>query len=53
MIIFILFVNAVAMICCGIAAGTNFSNDNAVMGVSMVALFIMNLALFATNLGRI
>ena len=53
MIEFALFLNTLAMISCGIAAGMNFSRDNTVAGLSMVSLFIVNLVCFAVNLGRL
>lgn len=48
-----LVINAIAIITCGIAAGMNFSNDNTVVGISMVTLSIANLICFMSNLGRI
>lgn len=52
-IVFVLIINIIAIITCGISAGMNFSNDNTLTGMCMIALCVVNLMCLVSNLGRI
>ena len=48
-----LFINILAMLSTGVAAGLNFSCGYTGRGVSMVCLFVLNLVIFIFNLWRL